>query len=202
MPMPSSMKAMNIVFSRPIWSETQPKNGRVRINGRKQFRGLRMAKREADLLRRHGSVPVRQAAGGQQIPLAAHRGRCRAAVGGAVGGTHINCLAQMDPTGADRGSPAASFLRLHLRPVNVLHTTMYQMIHSASAETTTAVQYQPRSESSLIGSSLLVDVAIKTCCVSRISHTAGRNLAIGSPYHRQRLCPGVGGWLLAADSLN
>ena len=30
MPMPSSMKAMNIVFSRPIWSETQPKNGRVR----------------------------------------------------------------------------------------------------------------------------------------------------------------------------
>src|SRR5258707_2902815 len=29
MPMPSSMKAMNIVFSRPIWSETQPKKGRV-----------------------------------------------------------------------------------------------------------------------------------------------------------------------------
>ena len=28
MPTPSMKKAMNIVFSRPIWSETQPKNGR------------------------------------------------------------------------------------------------------------------------------------------------------------------------------
>ena len=29
MPMPSMPKAMNIVFSRPIMSDTQPKNGRV-----------------------------------------------------------------------------------------------------------------------------------------------------------------------------
>src|SRR5262249_100500 len=29
MPAASSAKAMNIVFSRPIWSDTQPKNGRV-----------------------------------------------------------------------------------------------------------------------------------------------------------------------------
>ena len=28
MPMPSMKKAMNIVFSRPMWSDTQPKNGR------------------------------------------------------------------------------------------------------------------------------------------------------------------------------
>jgi hypothetical protein len=28
MPAPSIRKAMNIVFSRPMWSETQPKNGR------------------------------------------------------------------------------------------------------------------------------------------------------------------------------
>ena len=28
MPKPSMKKAMNIVFSRPIWSDTQPKNGR------------------------------------------------------------------------------------------------------------------------------------------------------------------------------
>ncbi len=28
MPMPSNRKAMNIVFSRPMWSDTQPKNGR------------------------------------------------------------------------------------------------------------------------------------------------------------------------------
>ena len=28
MPTPSTKKAMNIVFSRPIWSDTQPKNGR------------------------------------------------------------------------------------------------------------------------------------------------------------------------------
>ena len=30
MPMPSMPNAMNMVFSRPIMSETQPKNGRVR----------------------------------------------------------------------------------------------------------------------------------------------------------------------------
>ena len=30
MPMPSMPKAMNMVFSRPIMSEIQPKNGRVR----------------------------------------------------------------------------------------------------------------------------------------------------------------------------
>ena len=29
MPSPSSRNATNIVFSRPIWSDTQPKNGRV-----------------------------------------------------------------------------------------------------------------------------------------------------------------------------
>ena len=46
---------------------------------------------EADLLGRHGPVPVCQAVGGRQVPLAAHRGRRDAAVGGAVGG-------------ADRGS--------------------------------------------------------------------------------------------------
>src|SRR6516164_10517612 len=40
----------------------------------------------ADLLGWHGPVPVRQEAGGRQIPLAAHRGRRDAIVGGAIGG--------------------------------------------------------------------------------------------------------------------
>jgi len=29
MPTPSMAKARNMVFSRPMWSDTQPKNGRV-----------------------------------------------------------------------------------------------------------------------------------------------------------------------------
>ena len=41
---------------------------------------------ETNLLGRHGPVPVRQAVGGRQVPLAAHRGRRDAAVGGVIGG--------------------------------------------------------------------------------------------------------------------
>ena len=48
------------------------------------FRAKRQS--EVGLLGRHRPVPVRQAAGVRQIPLAAHRGRRDAAVGGAIGG--------------------------------------------------------------------------------------------------------------------
>jgi hypothetical protein len=37
-------------------------------------------------LGRHRPVPVRQKIGGRQVPLAAHRGRRHAAIGGAIGG--------------------------------------------------------------------------------------------------------------------
>ena len=41
---------------------------------------------QADLLGRHGSVPVRQTAGGRHLPLAEDRRRCDAFVGGAIVG--------------------------------------------------------------------------------------------------------------------
>ena len=61
MPMPSSMKAISIVSSRPIWSDTQPKNGRVRpfsTRSMRQREGERRQREAEDADRDVGDLEV------------------------------------------------------------------------------------------------------------------------------------------------